>query len=520
MIADSLFDWSRAPYVVCAWLATYALHSTVMIGGAWLVARTFARRGTLRDRLPALRDRLWKFALVGAIATSSLQTALGFDPWGSGLSLRARAADSSASARANNDGATEFGIADSEAAQFELASIDAPAGTDGPNSAGSTNMQPERSGGTALWIRVLLAVWIAGVAFGLARLASSWRQLVRGLAGRTVLDTGPVHAQLEGLLARARTSRRIRLSLAPGIRSPITFGVWRSEIALPPRVVNELQADEIKALLAHELAHALRRDPSWLCASNLIEIVFFFQPLNRLCARWMSDEAEYLCDDWAVVQIGERVPMAACLTEIACWLVEPQSPRMVAGMAATGSRLSLRVGRLLDEDHDPREARVARWFTPAGVCAAASIALIVPGVAAEARNDDGVAHPNVSVERISSTGDEAALAQPASTNESSVAIALVAPPRVIWVATAAPRSDSENVFAGVEFELARLASELAQRQSTESIDTSLARLRARAADLSRRADAIVARLRALDTTAESVSKEHTRLGENLIQAKD
>ena len=44
------------------WLATYALHSTLLLLSAWWLARAF----------PAARERLWRLALFGGLLTASL----------------------------------------------------------------------------------------------------------------------------------------------------------------------------------------------------------------------------------------------------------------------------------------------------------------------------------------------------------------------------------------------------------------------------------------------------------------
>ncbi|HEU4456000.1 MAG TPA: hypothetical protein VFR81_23240, partial [Longimicrobium sp.] len=63
--------------VAAAWLLTYLVHSTLLIGAAWAVSR--------RVRRMAVHDLLWKVALVGGVATATLQ-----------LALRPGAADASA----------------------------------------------------------------------------------------------------------------------------------------------------------------------------------------------------------------------------------------------------------------------------------------------------------------------------------------------------------------------------------------------------------------------------------------
>src|SRR5258708_12986189 len=52
-----------------AWLLTYLIHSTVLLGLAWLVTR--------RHRLePAASDLLWKVALLAGLVTGTIQSRL------------------------------------------------------------------------------------------------------------------------------------------------------------------------------------------------------------------------------------------------------------------------------------------------------------------------------------------------------------------------------------------------------------------------------------------------------------
>ena len=51
------------------WLGTYLVHSTVLFALAWCVDRLRILRS------PALREQLWRAALVGALVTASLQSA-------------------------------------------------------------------------------------------------------------------------------------------------------------------------------------------------------------------------------------------------------------------------------------------------------------------------------------------------------------------------------------------------------------------------------------------------------------
>lgn len=143
-------------------------------------------------------------------------------------------------------------------------------------------------------------------------------------------------------------------------------------------------------MLAHELAHLVRRDPQWLVLARAIEMLFFFQPLNRLARRRMQEVAEYLCDDWAVARISRPVMLAKCLAAVAEWvgraprMTTPSLHPMSAMVESNGSPLVRRVGRILGGRRDPH-ALTPRAAVAASVCTLALLAAVAPRVS--------VAHP-------------------------------------------------------------------------------------------------------------------------------
>ena len=79
---------------------------------------------------------------------------------------------------------------------------------------------------------------------------------------------------------------------------------------LPERAVKDLCEDELRALLAHELAHLVRGDSSWLCISRVVCSCLAFQPLNHLARREWQRAAEFLCDNWAVSRTQTPLALA------------------------------------------------------------------------------------------------------------------------------------------------------------------------------------------------------------------
>src|SRR5690606_37751097 len=74
---ESATDWVS---LASAWLATYFVHSTLLLLTAWVAARFL-------DRRPRFREMLWKTALCGGIVTASLQIGLGVIPLGGQVDL-------------------------------------------------------------------------------------------------------------------------------------------------------------------------------------------------------------------------------------------------------------------------------------------------------------------------------------------------------------------------------------------------------------------------------------------------
>ena len=355
-----------------AWLLTYLLHSTVLIGGA------FALAGLGIVRSHAGRDTLWKVALIGGILTATAQTALRLQPAAGHVAIAARPESPFVDVAGVRDiaPAPAAPVAGSDAADAFAASIgDTPpvATADGP----VRTTRPIFSGLHVSWPAMLLHFWwIGALGFGV-RLLVMRRKLRRGLRSRRALDDGPLAMSLSELSAGAGI-RPPRLSVSEKLCGPIAFG---REICIPERVLSGLAPGEQRAVLAHELGHVVRRDPAWLMAAAIIESVLFFQPLNRLARRRLRAEAEYLCDDWAAERTG-GVVLARCLAEVAGWVQGRAIPAAVAGMAGHCSQLVSRVERLLDGSSGTRPVR---WIVrcAAGVLVMGLVAWSVPGVAAE-----------------------------------------------------------------------------------------------------------------------------------------
>jgi len=334
---------------VLAWLLTYSLHSTLLLGGVWVLTR----RGIIRSH--QLRDLFWKMALIGGLVTATTQSALVGFAGEDGLPLPA-ARSSLVIPRAN--------------LPMPLEQLRA----NGDRAAVASTLRPASS---VDWTAMLLAVWALGALLGLGTFGLGHLRLSRRLGRRHPVDDPVLVAALNSLRTEAGIRRPVRLTSSPALGSPVALG--RSEICVPAAVIATLDRAQQRSVLAHELAHIVRRDPFWLVASCIIERGFFFQLLNRVARRELQEAAEYLCDDWAVRNTGSGLTMAKSLMRVAEWMHGRPSPVPLAGMMERPSQLVARVRRLIDH-RGGAEVRRA-WPVPVACGLVLLIAAVVPGVA-------------------------------------------------------------------------------------------------------------------------------------------
>ena len=138
------------------------------------------------------------------------------------------------------------------------------------------------------------------------------------------------------------------------ITIPVVVGVVKPALLLPATIATQLTADQLEAVLLHELAHIRRYDHLFLLVQRSIEAVLFFHPAVWLVSRIVSRERENCCDDF-VLRHGSK---PACYAESLVRLSElrhgapggSQEPAGALAVADEGrSQLRRRVMRILGE---------------------------------------------------------------------------------------------------------------------------------------------------------------------------
>lgn len=351
--------------VAAAWLVNYLVHSTVLLGAAWLASRWLAGRNT------AAEEWIWRSALAGGLITASLQLALG--------GALAAAPVTPLAART----AIERTAAATPLAELTVSTLASGMAIESRPTAAWPAPRPSSGLGwsPSTLPALLLALWAAGAAFFSIRLTAGWIAFRRRLTGRRPIAGGPLTEMLDDLAAPALAGRAVRLTSTRRFAVPFARGLARPEICMPERAVSSLHPTLQQGILAHEVAHLVRRDPLWLAGLRMVEALFFFQPLNRLASRRLLELSEFHCDDWAARATGRGKDLARCLTEVATWLVKDRSAELpVPAMGRSRSNLARRIERLLAHGTVTGERRVPRWALPGSALVLATVVAFAPGL--------------------------------------------------------------------------------------------------------------------------------------------
>ena len=186
--------------------------------------------------------------------------------------------------------------------------------------------------------------WLAGVCvchlWQLAGLASMRRWRSRG--NWPAMEEW--EQRLRGLARQLEVTKPVALLESIVVNTPVTVGHLRPLILVPVGMLARLPANQVEAILLHELAHIRRYDYLVNLMQRWIEGLFFYHPAMWWISHVVRLEREACCDDLAAAATGDRRQYAGALVALEESRFSAQdSP----ALAATGGSLRVRIDRLL-----------------------------------------------------------------------------------------------------------------------------------------------------------------------------
>jgi beta-lactamase regulating signal transducer with metallopeptidase domain len=190
-------------------------------------------------------------------------------------------------------------------------------------------------------------VWLAGVLLLAVRAFGGWFRLQQIRRHARGMVSAELQTSFQRVAARIRVGRRLALRLSDEVMTPFVMGVWRATVILPVSAVMQLDAAQLEAVLAHELAHVRRWDYLLNLLQTAVECLFFFHPAVWWVSRRARELREICCDEVAMQSCGDPVIYAEALLQLEEQRV--QRLQLAAALHGNGGSLLGRVKQVLGE---------------------------------------------------------------------------------------------------------------------------------------------------------------------------
>jgi bla regulator protein blaR1 len=149
---------------------------------------------------------------------------------------------------------------------------------------------------------LIVTIWFIILSAQLLRLIANGIYIQRIKHYKTHPASAFWKQKLQQLAVRLHIHQQILLLESEMVKVPVMVGFFKPVILFPFQLMSQLPAEQVEAVLLHELAHIRRKDYLMNLLQNLAEMIFFFNPAVLWISSLIRDERENCCDDIAVAE--------------------------------------------------------------------------------------------------------------------------------------------------------------------------------------------------------------------------
>jgi beta-lactamase regulating signal transducer with metallopeptidase domain len=150
-------------------------------------------------------------------------------------------------------------------------------------------------------VGAVTVIWVTVGIVLLARLIAGLRAVARLRCDLTPMVALP-HSVAERLGITLGVARLPPIMLSRRFPGPASMGLWQPVVVLPANLASRMSANELHDALAHECAHALRRDTQVALVQQIVAALYWFNPLVHVLNRQLARAREEVCDNAVLVR--------------------------------------------------------------------------------------------------------------------------------------------------------------------------------------------------------------------------
>jgi bla regulator protein BlaR1 len=156
------------------------------------------------------------------------------------------------------------------------------------------------------YANLIVFIWFLIIAFRMFRFFAGMRSVHRLRNTQLSFAGDDWNKKLLMLSASLNIKKKVLLFQSGIAKIPMAAGHLKPVILFPVGLLTTLPADEVEAILIHELAHIRRQDYLVNMLQSFVAIIFFFNPAVLWISSLIKIERENCCDDIAVAHTGDK----------------------------------------------------------------------------------------------------------------------------------------------------------------------------------------------------------------------
>ncbi|WP_221568379.1 BlaR1 family beta-lactam sensor/signal transducer [Alkalihalobacillus sp. TS-13] len=152
---------------------------------------------------------------------------------------------------------------------------------------------------------VLAGIWIAGMLVMIVLTIHALLKVKNIKRTTTELKNKEVRCLFDQCKQRLLISRHMVVGESPLVKTPMTFGLFKTYVVMPAHFDAWLSIDEIKHIFLHELNHYKYKDIATNYLTVIYQILYWFNPLVWFAFKEMRLDREIACDSAVLNTLDE-----------------------------------------------------------------------------------------------------------------------------------------------------------------------------------------------------------------------
>lgn len=235
------------------------------------------------------------------------------------------------------------------------------------------------------WLTAIILVWFGCLLYFAARLAwGLWQTRMLARAAVPLTLSGDAALRWEHGCDQFQLSARApEIAESPHGVGPVTVGIRRGFLLLPPGFLENITAADLDVVLAHEFAHIARRDFLKNLLYGTVSLPVAWHPLLWRTRAQLDESRELLCDSIAAQAVAGAKEYARSLLRLAAMLSSRAPVSAVHALAILNVTTDARTleRRVMTLAHPPRPITTARRIALAATCLLIALATCTSALA-------------------------------------------------------------------------------------------------------------------------------------------